>query len=111
MELVDAQMSLHCQLCPEGVFCAQNPCPDGPTTHRELTTAPLSLQLSPSPHHVTVHGADTEVKSLWGVWACGRPGSDGPGSLKVGSHLRPQESFVTGTLELVTRCHSFVPAQ
>lgn len=72
MELVDAQMSLHCQLCPEGVFCAQNPCPDGPTTHRELTTVPLSLQLSPSPHHVTVHGADTEVKSLWrcvGLWA------------------------------------------
>lgn len=72
MELVDAQTSLGCQLCPEGVFCTQNPCPVGTTTHRKLTTVQLSLQLPPSPHHVTAHGANTEVKSLWGcagLWA------------------------------------------
>lgn len=71
MELVDAQTSLGCQLCPEGVFCTQNPCPVGTTTHRKLTTVQLSLQLPPSPH-VTAHGANTEVKSLWGcagLWA------------------------------------------
>ena len=70
MELRDAQMSLW--------LSALNPYSVGATTHHKLTTAQLSLQFSLS---LPCHGAraNTEVKSLWHVCACGRPGSDGPG--------------------------------
>ena len=72
---------------------------------------PLSLQLPPSPHHVMVHGADTEVKSLWGcagLWAARLRRAGLPEG-----QVTPQSSGVLrdGTLELVPRCHSFAPAQ
>ena len=116
MELIDAQMSLWLSAFPRKHICTQNPCSFGTTTHRKLTTVQLSLQLSlSSPCHGAwgQHRGEVPLACV-GLWAARLRRAGFPvetPTLKVGSHLRPRESLVMGTLELVTRCHSFTPAQ
>jgi len=71
------------------------------------------FSLLATPRCTGQHGGEVPLACV-GLWAARLRRAGSPmetPTLKVGSHLRPQESLMMGTLELVTRCRSFALAQ